>query len=433
MKKTKKSNKKKIIDIKSILFNKDLDGFKNIGTARLANKKMENFLLINLIGNILEKGNIDLETFTKKLWKRIFENKLDIEDPSLMKLFPACDAMGPELSCEAFYWKMDYQKNEILFEALKEWRLKKSKEIKKPAYTICTNETINSIIEQKPKTLSKLKDIKGLGPTRIKEYGKDIIRISKSKPNKKQKRQSNDGKKIFLCRHRYCGNPQVIPIEKNAYKKFNIYEWLQHYGISYRDKAKPSKYDFPVKLSGYFNRLKELKEILNCRECDSQMVPNWKFAKTFAVEYQIESQDKKYKNKSAAYRVTVFHCQNNDCGEHKINYYISHCIECGKIIDSRDELNKCEEGLIICYDCYGCCALHQKEEREKDLVQFHCPKCSYRTIRIFEKKSNRWAFCVNSKCDYRKGTRTLYRRFRSASFKHVFYVNENKAQKTVTF
>ena len=39
--------------------------------------------------------------------------------------------MGPDLSCEAFYWKMDNQKKEILFEALKDWRLKKSKELKK--------------------------------------------------------------------------------------------------------------------------------------------------------------------------------------------------------------------------------------------------------------------------------------------------------------
>ena len=427
--KTKKRNKKNKIDINSILFHKDLDGFNNIDTAKLANKSIENFILINLIGNILEKGDIDLELFTKKLWERIFKDKLDIEDPSLMKLFPACDTLGPDLSCEAFYWKMDNQKNEILFEALKDWRLKKSKEIKKPAYTIFNNKTIDSIIEQMPKTLPKLKEIKGLGPARVEEYGEDIVRICKSETKKKQKGKSDEGSMVFLCRTWYCGNPQIIPTEKNDYKKFNIYEWLQHYGVCYRNKKKPTKYDFPIKLAGYFNRLKELKEVLNCRECESQMVPNWKYAKTFVVEYQIESEDKKYKNKSAAYRVNVFYCQNNDCGEHKINYYISHCIECGKIIDSRDEVNKCEEGLVICHDCYGCCAPHQKEEREKDLVQFHCPKCSYRTIRIYEKKGSRWAFCVNSDCDFREGTGTLNRRFKIKNFKHIFYRNENKAQK----
>jgi hypothetical protein len=415
-----KKAKKGARNLKSILYNKDSNAFKKIGTARLANKNIENFILINLIGNILEKECIDLEPFTKKLWKGIFNKKIDIYDPSLMVLFPSCNVMGPDLSCEAFYWKMDNQKKEMLFEALKDWRLKKSKENKKPAYTIFPDATIDSIIKQMPKKISELKKIKGMGPTRIKEYGKDIIKIFKSESKKKQSGKSDEGSKVFLCRHRYCDNPQVIPNERNDYKQFNIYEWLQHYGVSYRNKEKPTKYDFPVKLSGYFNRLKELKEILNCRDCDRQMVPDWKYANPLLLEYQIDTKGKKYKNKSAAYRVTVFHCHNNECGEHKRRYKISHCIECGKIIDSRDEVNKCDEGLNICNACYGCCERHKKEEREKDLVQFHCPQCSFRAIRIYEKKHIRWAFCTNRDCDYRKGVRGLDRRFKLESFRHIY-------------
>ena len=410
--------KKSVHNLKSILFNKDLDGFKKIGTARLANKNIENFILINLIGNILEDECIDLEPFTKKLWKGIFNSKIDIYDTTLMKLFPACNVMGPNLSCEAFYWKMDNQKKEILFEALKNWRLKKSKEIKKPAFTIFPDTTIDSIISQMPIKIPDLKKIKGMGPARINDYGKDIIKICKSERKKKQNGKSVEGNKVFLCRHRYCNNPQVIPNEKIDYKQFNIYEWLQHYGVFYRDMEKPKKYDFPIKLAGYFNRLKELKEILNCRECDKQMVPDWKYARTFSVEYQIDAKGKKYKNNSAAYRVTVFQCQNNECGENKIRYKISHCIECGKIIDSRDEVNKCDNGLNICNVCYGCCELHKKEERENELVQLHCPHCSLRTIRIYEKKRNRWAFCLN--CNYNERTRTLNRRFKLDSFRHIY-------------
>ena len=428
-----KKDKKVVQNLKSILYNKDSDAFKDLGTTKLANKNIENFILINLIGNILEKGCINLEPFTKKLWKGIFNKKIDIYDPSLMELFPSCNVMGPDLSCEAFYWKMDNQKKEILFEALKDWRLKKSIELKKPAYTIFPDLTIDSIIRQMPKKLSELKEIKGIGTTRIKEYGKDIIKICKSKQNKKKSGKSDEGSKVFLCRHSYCENPQVIPNEKNDYKQFSIYEWLKHYGVSYRNKEKPTKYDFPIKLAGYFNRLKELKGILNCRECDKEMVPDWKYAKTFSLEYQIETKEKKYKNKSAAYRVTLFYCQNNKCSEHKNKYKISHCIECGKIIDSRDEVNTCDEGLNICDACYGCCELHKKEEREKDLVQFHCPQCSFRTIRIYEKKHIRWAFCTNRDCNYSKRTRGLDRRFKQKNFRHVFRLKDNKEREPINF
>ena len=64
-----------------------------------------------------------------------------------------------------------------LYNSLIEYRTKISKLKKLAPYCIFKNETINELIEKKPKTIQELFFIKGFGMKRIQEYGKDIIEI----------------------------------------------------------------------------------------------------------------------------------------------------------------------------------------------------------------------------------------------------------------
>lgn len=82
----------------------------------------------------------------------------------------------------------DYLINEIdndlikeqLRERLKQYRLKKSKELKIEAYKIFTNQEMDFIVEHLPKTLEELASIKGVGNYKIANYGQDIINIINS-------------------------------------------------------------------------------------------------------------------------------------------------------------------------------------------------------------------------------------------------------------
>lgn len=60
---------------------------------------------------------------------------------------------------------------------LKEWRLEKSKAEGVPPYIIMKDETINELNEKLPVIASDLNDIKGLGPTRIRRFGKELLKI----------------------------------------------------------------------------------------------------------------------------------------------------------------------------------------------------------------------------------------------------------------
>ncbi len=49
--------------------------------------------------------------------------------------------------------------------------------------------------------------------------------------------------------------------------------------MTYLIAGEPSKRDFPIKLAGYFNRIRELHSRLHCRSCGVLMVPDMKYAR----------------------------------------------------------------------------------------------------------------------------------------------------------
>ncbi len=165
-------------------------------------------------------------------------------------------------------------------------------------------------------------------------------------------------KSIFLCRGKTCLSPRIFPDFTHHFLHFNIYDWLSHYGIDYMAHEKPQAKDFPIKLASYFNRLREIFPVLHCRACSDVMLPNTKYARTQYMEFVDGVAE--LKDMAAAYRLTVFHCNNNDCEKFDVGHYISHCVGfgCYHIIDSRDLKQRCSEDRYVCRGCGSCCRHH---------------------------------------------------------------------------
>ena len=62
-----------------------------------------------------------------------------------------------------------------LYDALVAWRLQKAQDADVPAFTIAHNTTLKAIAQTKPITLSELKDVKGMGVKKVKQFGDEII------------------------------------------------------------------------------------------------------------------------------------------------------------------------------------------------------------------------------------------------------------------
>jgi DNA helicase-2/ATP-dependent DNA helicase PcrA len=64
-----------------------------------------------------------------------------------------------------------------LFEKLKEWRLKESAEIGKPAFTVFSNVTLLAIASSRPTDLAGLAAIPGVGPAKLDRYAEQVLEL----------------------------------------------------------------------------------------------------------------------------------------------------------------------------------------------------------------------------------------------------------------
>lgn len=308
---------------KKLLFQKNPNSKQFFDQSINLSTSTEHFILANLFPLILANNSIDVsfKVFLHNLWVSLKNEKIDISDVELFKLFPSCSTMGyNDLSCEAFYWP----KNEI-----------------------------------------------------------------------------------FLCRGNICHNPQVLPDTDKHFLDYNIYDWFKHFGVDYVNEGNPAKKDFPIKLAGYFNRLKEIFDIIKCRECNTLLIPDMRYARVEYFKYDPEKNEYVTKNTSAAYRVTVFECRNMKCIEYENKYYINHCIGfgCYSIIDSRDLRLKCDNGLYICRNCGSCC-----EQCAKNHPNGFCPDCGS-NLNLFEKSGSRFVYCSKRDCNFRIPEDNLPKKF----------------------
>ena len=64
-----------------------------------------------------------------------------------------------------------------LYAALNAWRADRAEEEDAELYNIIPSKTLREISKEKPVTLAELKQVEGIGPKRIKAFGRDIVNI----------------------------------------------------------------------------------------------------------------------------------------------------------------------------------------------------------------------------------------------------------------
>jgi superfamily II DNA helicase RecQ len=67
-----------------------------------------------------------------------------------------------------------------IFEAFKIWRQTKANELNFPAYMICSNSELISLVKTRPETIEQLIKIKGFGDQKIAKFGDEIIALLNS-------------------------------------------------------------------------------------------------------------------------------------------------------------------------------------------------------------------------------------------------------------
>jgi hypothetical protein len=223
--------------------------------------------------------------------------------------------------------------------------------------------------------------------------------------------------KVFLCRSKLCRDPRILPNPNAKPESFSIYDWLHHWEIDYLEANKPQNRDFPIKLAGYINRLREIFPRLHCRACSQLMLPDMRYART--QNQEVQGRVKQTKEMAAVYRLTVFKCNNPACAEWGHGHYISHCrgFGCHEIIDSRDAKSKCSHGRYICRDCGSCCE-HHEAANPAGL----CADCSGKLevrwqdqpygTRIGGEKREKVVCCTNPSCGFVIDAQPLPARFR---------------------
>lgn len=68
------------------------------------------------------------------------------------------------------------------FEALRTWRNERARQDGISAYIIATNRMLAEIALRRPATLESLKEIPGFGPSKLQNYGKDILALLNTSP-----------------------------------------------------------------------------------------------------------------------------------------------------------------------------------------------------------------------------------------------------------
>jgi len=60
-------------------------------------------------------------------------------------------------------------------DALKRWRLERSRAEGVPAYVVFPDRTLAGIVRRRPETLGELAEVSGVGPAKLESYGADVL------------------------------------------------------------------------------------------------------------------------------------------------------------------------------------------------------------------------------------------------------------------
>jgi len=78
-------------------------------------------------------------------------------------------------------WRLDLAPPEQrLFDALREWRNKKAIQDGRPPYVLFTNRQMAEIARLSPRDLASLRKVEGIGDSRIKNFGEEVVLLISS-------------------------------------------------------------------------------------------------------------------------------------------------------------------------------------------------------------------------------------------------------------
>lgn len=141
------------------------------------------------------------------------------------------------------------------------------------------------------------------------------------------------------------------------WEDWSLLELLEATGVVPCLSELSSPDEYVPKVSGWVNRLNEIRKRLKCSVCGQIMIPNYQYARNLAV-----------------YNSTVASCQHG--GSHDQNVYLSHCWACREIIDSRESTVRVE-GYYICIHC-GSGPKHSLSYTQGNI----CPQCGTREMGV---------------------------------------------------
>ena len=371
--------------LKKYLYDRDFRKAESLylSQARLS-QKIDCFILFNL-AQLLVAGN-DLQTtyniFVHMLWQAMATKQLDVDSQAtrILSLFPSCGTMRlSDVSA------IDHSQHNNNTSGLPSW------------------------LDDAP-FLERC--LTGSAPKAGRETRLSCEAVYWEKAQK------------YLCRGSVCSNPQICPNATRNFLDFSIYDWFVHFGVEFWGSEDHRLRDFPIKLAGYFNRLREIMLHLRCRSCDDLMLPDFKYSRVKCSVY--EHGIRVEKDMAAAYRNTVFYCNNASCSEHGEKYYINHCLGylCFDLIDSRDLKVRCDGGKLVCKGCGGCCGEHAKSNPVG--LCFECGS----PLKLYEDPGQRSRFgrnerfvrCSNSNCCFEMTEPGLPKKFYLESSQPVHLV-----------
>ena len=67
--------------------------------------------------------------------------------------------------------------DQVLFDALRAWRLEKAREEKVSPFIVAYDTVIAEIAERRPQNETELLAVAGIGPGKVDKYGEDILAI----------------------------------------------------------------------------------------------------------------------------------------------------------------------------------------------------------------------------------------------------------------
>ncbi|MFT6030974.1 MAG: hypothetical protein ACI8O8_002721 [Oleiphilaceae bacterium] len=167
--------------------------------------------------------------------------------------------------------------------------------------------------------------------------------------------RDNGAVTITMCRNNKCVSPSYSDIGNQSMFYQALVKW---FSIDYNMLHTSEDYTRSI---AAVNRWNEVLPRLYCRCCNDPL------------EY---AEHNKGSMGNMAYGVSYWLCSNNDCNENSESIKLTHCIGCGKIIDSRDdkqacnseELRSCSK-VYICNTCASCC------QRKHEGWSGICPQC----------------------------------------------------------